>query len=63
MTMRVVSFAIRRGGSADISFSTLIRMPVRSIFSRSATIPMMVEMHVPSAVATRSVGEKFSPLP
>ena len=51
------------GGSADISFWTVIRKPVRSIFSRSATMPMIVAMQVPSAVATRSVGEKLSPFP
>src|SRR5437773_681569 len=54
---------IRRGASFDISFSTEIFIPRRSTPSSSAFRPMVVLMHVPSAVATRSVGENASPLP
>src|SRR2546421_8157548 len=38
-------------------------MPRRSTPSSCALIPMVVIMQVPSAVATRSVGENASPLP
>src|SRR5215467_3426051 len=38
-------------------------MPRRSTPRSSALIPMVVLMHVARAVATRSVGEKASPLP
>src|SRR4029077_4628586 len=54
---------IRRGGSWDISFCTETVMPRRLTPSSSALIPMVVLMHVASAVATRSVGENASPLP
>ena len=54
---------IRRGASFDISFCTDTVIPQRSIPSSSALIPMVVLMQVPSAVATRSVGENASPLP
>src|SRR5699024_10964087 len=50
-------------GFAAIIFS--ISIVVFSKFQPlfSAFIPMMVIIHEPSAVATRSVGEKLSPLP
>src|SRR4030095_15866046 len=54
---------IRRGASFDISFCTDTVIPRRSIPSSWALIPMVVVMHVPRAVATRSVGENASPLP
>src|SRR6266404_119984 len=54
---------IRRGASFDISFCTDTVIPRRSTPSSSALIPMVVLMQVPSAVATRSVGENASPLP
>src|SRR5438552_8817601 len=54
---------MRRGASFDISFCTETFIPRRSTPSDSALIPMVVLMQVPSAVATRSVGEKASPLP
>src|SRR6187401_1824033 len=54
---------MRRGGSFDISFCTDTVMPRRSTPRSSALIPMVVLMHVARAVATRSVGEKASPLP
>src|SRR5207244_4421596 len=37
--------------------------PLKSIPSSCALIPIVVVMHVPRAVATRSVGESSSPLP
>src|SRR5882762_9248429 len=54
---------IRRGASFDISFCTETVMPRRLTPSSSALIPIVVLMHVASAVATRSVGENASPLP
>src|ERR1700730_12631564 len=54
---------IRRGASFDISFCTDTVMPRRSTPSSSALKPIVVLMQVPSAVATRSVGENASPLP
>src|SRR5207249_12082072 len=54
---------IRRGASFDISFCTETVMPRRLTPSSSALIPMVVLMHVASAVATRSVGEIAAPLP
>src|SRR5256714_5652755 len=57
------SAVIRRGGSFDISFCTDTVMPRRSTPRSSALIPMVVLIHVARAVATRSVGEKASPLP
>ncbi len=52
---------IRRGASFDISFFTFTVIPFRFTPSSSALIPMVVLMQVPSAVATRSVGENASP--
>src|SRR5206468_4718849 len=49
--------------SFDISFCTDTVIPRRSTPSSSALIPMVVLMHVASAVATRSVGENASPFP
>src|SRR5205807_6006634 len=54
---------IRRGASFDISFCTETFIPLKSTPSSCALIPMVVLMHVASAVATRSVGENASPLP
>ena len=54
---------MRRGGSLDISFCTDTVIPRRSTPRSSALIPIVVLMHVARAVATRSVGEKASPLP
>src|SRR6185295_4529873 len=54
---------MRRGGSFDISLETETVIPRRSTPSSSALIPIVVLMQVPSAVATRSVGEKASPFP
>jgi len=51
------------GGALLISFSTATVAPVRSKSSVLATMPMVVNMHVPSDVAMRSVGEKLSPRP
>src|SRR5213083_2391197 len=57
------SATIRRGASFDISFCTDTVMPRRSTPRSSALIPIVVLMHVPRAVATRSVGENVSPFP
>src|ERR1700747_3630005 len=54
---------MRRGGALDISFCTEMVIPRKSTPSSCALIPMVVLMHVPRAVATRSVGENASPLP
>ena len=55
--------AIRRGVSVLISLPMVTVVPFRSIPWRSAAIPMTVIMQFATAVATRSVGEKLSPLP
>src|SRR5438874_12642638 len=57
------SAVIRLGASFDISFCTDTVIPRRSTPRSSALIPIVVLMHVARAVATRSVGEKASPLP
>src|SRR6267143_5328300 len=54
---------MRRGASFDISFFTSTVIPFRFTPSSSAFSPMVVLMQVPSAVATRSVGENASPFP
>src|SRR5207249_3115096 len=54
---------MRLGASFDISFCTETVMPRKSTPSSCALIPMVVVMHVASAVATRSVGENAWPLP
>jgi hypothetical protein len=54
---------IRRAGVVIISLVTFAVARPMSIAFRWATIPMVVSMHVPRAVATRSVGEKASPFP
>ena len=46
-----------------MTFSVSAVMPTSLMPRRSATIPMIVIMQAPKAVATRSVGEKLSPLP
>ena len=55
--------SMRRGPSVVIVFSTLALTSPRAQPRRRAVIPMTVKTHVPSAVATRSVGEKLSPKP
>ena len=57
------SRAMRRVGTKVISFCTVIFVPRSSRPWRWAKMPIVVTMHVPSAVATRSVGEKDSPRP
>src|SRR4029077_9315585 len=54
---------MRRGASFDISLLTLTVIPFTSRPCSCAAIARMVLIQVPSAVATRSVGEKDSPLP
>jgi hypothetical protein len=54
---------IRRGASFDISLLTFTVIPLTLSPCSSAAIARMVLMQVPSAVATRSVGENDSPLP
>lgn len=61
--MVIGSLLILRGISSDMCFSTLKVSPSNEIPLLSATIPMMVAMQLASAVATKSVGEKDSPLP
>ena len=55
--------AILLGGVVVISFSTVAVVPAMSIFNVRAMMPIAVSMQVPSAVATKSVGEKLSPRP
>lgn len=55
--------AILRGVSSDMCFSTFKVMPFSEISFLSATIPMIVAIQLPNAVATRSVGENVSPFP
>ena len=50
-------------GLAAISFTTWAVVPVMSILSRLAAMPIIVKRRAPSEPATRSVGEKVSPLP
>ena len=54
---------IRRGASFDISLLTFTVIPFTSRPCSCAAIARMVLMQVPSAVATKSVGEKDSPFP
>ena len=54
---------MRRGLSALISLAVTTSIPSREIECRLATIPMIVAMQAARAVATKSVGEKLSPLP
>src|SRR3977135_3726222 len=54
---------MRRGASFDISLLTFTVIPFTSSPCSWAAIARIVLMQVPSAVATRSVGEKDSPLP
>ena len=63
MSMVTAKVPIRRIGLATISLRTTIFVPLKSICIDCAAMPMIVNMHVPRAVATRSVGEKLSPLP
>ena len=63
MVSSTVRRAMRRGPSDDISLSTTTVAPSIAIPSRRAAIPIVVRMHVASAVPTRSVGEKASPRP
>ena len=57
------SCAMRRGGSGLMCLSTVKVALVRSQAWRSATMPIVVIMHEPRAVLTKSVGEKASPRP
>lgn len=57
------SLLILRGRSSDMCFSTFRVSPSKEIPFLSATIPIMVAIQFPSAVATKSVGENVSPLP
>ena len=63
--MVIVDFsaAILRGVSLLISFVVSMVIPSRLTEWRLAEIPMIVAIQVAKAVATRSVGEKDSPLP
>ncbi len=63
MTKRVTSRAIRRGGSADISFSTEKLISVSGIPLRVAKSPIVVATQLPREAAQRSVGEKVLPSP
>ena len=54
---------MRRGASGVMVFSIRALAPCSGQPWRSATIPKIVRMQVLRAVATRSVGEKRSPLP
>jgi len=58
-----LSSPILRKGVETISLTTFIRVPfkLKSLFF--AYSPRVVAMQVPSAVATKSVGEKNSPFP
>lgn len=57
------SLLMRRGMSSDMCLSTLRVRPSSEMPFLSATIPIIVAMQLPNAVATRSVGENFSPFP
>ena len=59
--MATVKRLIFLGGVLFISFSIVAVAPVRSTFRVLAMMPIVVNMHVPSDVAMRSVGEN-SPL-
>ena len=63
MVTRVTSRAMRRGGVALISLVVTADMPSSFRPCFWAAMPMMVSTQADSAVATRSVGEKDSPLP
>src|SRR4051812_48955403 len=54
---------LTRRGSAFIFFSTSTLIPSKSKPMLRALMPITVIMHVASEVASRSVGEKRSPLP
>jgi hypothetical protein len=54
---------MRRTGAAAIAFATVAVDPFISRPINCALMPIVVKMQLPSAVATRSVGEKLSPLP
>ena len=60
---RAVSLEILRGESAAISLVTSYLMPAMSAPCLRAAMAMVVAMHVPKAVARRSVGENASPRP
>ena len=63
--MVIVDFSatILRGVSVLISFVVSMVIPSSLTEWRLAEIPMIVAIQVANAVATRSVGEKDSPLP
>ena len=54
---------IRRGVSALISFVVSIVIPSKVMECLLAAIPIIVAIQVAKAVASKSVGEKDSPLP
>ena len=58
-----LSATILRGVSLLISFVVSMVMPSSLTEWRLAEIPMIVAIQAAKAVATRSVGEKDSPLP
>ena len=58
-----LSAAILRGVSVLISFVASIVIPSKAMECLLPAIPIIVAIHVASAVATKSVGEKDSPFP
>ena len=58
-----LSDTILRGVSVLISLEVSIVIPSKVMECLLAAIPMMVAIQAARAVATRSVGEKDSPLP
>jgi len=58
-----LSATILRGVSVLISFVVSIVIPSRLIECLLAAIPIIVAIQAARAVATKSVGEKDSPLP
>jgi len=58
-----LSATILRGVSVLISFVVSIAIPSRLIEYLLAAIPIIVAIQAARAVATKSVGEKDSPLP
>ena len=62
-TSSVIFISLMRLGLAAITFSTSHSILPNGIFRFCAEIPMTVHMQEASAAATRSVGEKRSPLP
>ena len=61
--MTISSFPIRRAGSEAMCLITVAFVPSTLNPFRLAKMSIVVVMQVPSAVATRSVGENDSPFP